>query len=92
MNLSKVGPPRPKGPTLARKTIRVSDLSGKEISDGQGAVIRISFDDGNDNQVGHAIGVEQLCDQLIQLSGMFSEGAAMLFGGGTSGWHEIPGP
>jgi hypothetical protein len=50
------------------------------------------FDDGNDDHLGHAIGFEQLCDQLIQLSGMFSEGAAMLFGGGTSGWHEIPGP
>ena len=30
---------------MARKTIRVSDLSGKQIGDGQGAVIRISFDD-----------------------------------------------
>jgi len=30
---------------MARKTIRVSDLSGDEIKDGQGAVIRVSFDD-----------------------------------------------
>ncbi|HEY7195795.1 MAG TPA: hypothetical protein VH306_01265 [Gaiellaceae bacterium] len=31
---------------MARKTIRVSDISGREISDGQGATIRINFDDG----------------------------------------------
>jgi hypothetical protein len=31
---------------LARKTIFVSDLSGKEIEDGKAARISISFDDG----------------------------------------------
>jgi len=31
---------------MARKTIRVSDLSGREIRDGNGATIRITFDDG----------------------------------------------
>jgi hypothetical protein len=51
-----------------------------------------SFDDGNENNVGEAVGFDQLCDQLIQLSGMFSEGVGMLFGGGASGWHEISGP
>lgn len=30
---------------MARKTIRVSDLSGEEISDNRGATIRITFDD-----------------------------------------------
>ena len=31
---------------MAKRTVRVSDLSGEEIRDGNGAVIRISFDDG----------------------------------------------
>lgn len=30
---------------MARKTVFVSDLSGKEIGDGKGAKIRITFDD-----------------------------------------------
>lgn len=30
---------------MARKTIRVSDMSGEEIPDGHGAVARISFSD-----------------------------------------------
>jgi hypothetical protein len=30
---------------MARKTIRVSDVSGKEISDGSGATVRITFAD-----------------------------------------------
>jgi hypothetical protein len=30
---------------MARKTVLVSDLSGEEIQDGQGAKVRISFDD-----------------------------------------------
>jgi hypothetical protein len=51
----------------------------------------LSYDDGNENIVGEAIGFDQLCDQLIQLSGMFSEGAGMLFGGGDDGWRDIPG-
>jgi hypothetical protein len=30
---------------VAKKTIRVSDLSGVEIEDGKGAVVRITFKD-----------------------------------------------
>ena len=30
---------------MARKTIRVSDLSGVEIEDGKGATLRVTFDD-----------------------------------------------
>jgi hypothetical protein len=30
---------------VARKTIRVSDLSGTTIEDGQGATLRVNFDD-----------------------------------------------
>lgn len=30
---------------MARKTVLVSDLSGDEIQDGQGAKVRIVFDD-----------------------------------------------
>ena len=30
---------------MARKTIRVSDMSGEEIADGKGATIRITFAD-----------------------------------------------
>jgi hypothetical protein len=30
---------------LARKTIRVSDISGEEIADGKGALVRITFVD-----------------------------------------------
>jgi hypothetical protein len=30
---------------MARKTVLVSDLSGEEIRDGQGAKVRITFDD-----------------------------------------------
>jgi hypothetical protein len=30
---------------LARKTIRVSDVSGAEIPEGKGAVVRITFND-----------------------------------------------
>jgi hypothetical protein len=30
---------------VARKTIRVSDLSGAEIPEGKGAVVRITFQD-----------------------------------------------
>jgi hypothetical protein len=30
---------------MARKTIRVSDLSGAEIEDGKGATLRVTFDD-----------------------------------------------
>jgi hypothetical protein len=30
---------------MARKTIRVSDTSGQEISDGKGATVRITFAD-----------------------------------------------
>jgi hypothetical protein len=30
---------------MARRTIRVSDMSGKEIQDGKGATIRITFAD-----------------------------------------------
>jgi len=30
---------------MAKRTIRVSDLSGEEIRDGNGAKIRVSFDD-----------------------------------------------
>jgi hypothetical protein len=30
---------------MARKTIRVSDMSGNEIADGKGATVRITFAD-----------------------------------------------
>jgi hypothetical protein len=30
---------------MARKTVRVSDMSGEEIPDGKGAVVRITFSD-----------------------------------------------
>lgn len=30
---------------MARKTIRVSDISGQEIEDGKGATVRITFAD-----------------------------------------------
>jgi hypothetical protein len=30
---------------MAKKTVRVSDISGKEIEDGKGAMIRVSFED-----------------------------------------------
>jgi hypothetical protein len=30
---------------MARRTIRVSDISGEEISDGKGATVRITFAD-----------------------------------------------
>ena len=30
---------------MAKRTIRVSDMSGEEIPDGQGAVVRITFTD-----------------------------------------------
>jgi hypothetical protein len=30
---------------MAKKTIRVSDMSGEEISDGKGATIRVTFAD-----------------------------------------------
>ena len=30
---------------MARKTIRISDMSGAEIPDGKGAVVRITFND-----------------------------------------------
>ena len=30
---------------MARKTIRVSDVSGEEIQDGKGALVRITFAD-----------------------------------------------
>jgi hypothetical protein len=30
---------------MARKTIRVSDQSGREIAEGKGAVVRITFSD-----------------------------------------------
>lgn len=30
---------------MARKTVRVSDMSGQEIPDGKGAVVRITFAD-----------------------------------------------
>ena len=33
------------GVTLAKKTVRVSDVSGEEIPDGKGAVVRITFAD-----------------------------------------------
>jgi hypothetical protein len=33
------------GGKMARKTVLVSDLSGEEIQDGQGAKVRIVFDD-----------------------------------------------
>ena len=35
----------PKEQTMARKTVFVSDLSGKAIEEGRGAKIRITFDD-----------------------------------------------
>jgi hypothetical protein len=31
---------------MARKTVVVSDLSGEQISEGKGAKVRITFDDG----------------------------------------------
>jgi hypothetical protein len=37
--------PKTKEESLARKTVLVSDLSGKEISEGKGATIRITFHD-----------------------------------------------
>jgi len=48
---------------LARKTIRVSDLSGKEISEGQGASIRISFDDGRRG----SIEIDATADEAAEL-------------------------
>ena len=36
---------RPKEGTLARKTVLVSDMSGKEIPEGKGATIRITYRD-----------------------------------------------
>ena len=30
---------------MAKKTVRVSDISGKEIEEGKGATIRITFED-----------------------------------------------
>jgi hypothetical protein len=30
---------------MARKTVRISDMSGEEIPDGKGAVVRITFAD-----------------------------------------------
>jgi hypothetical protein len=36
---------RSEGGALARKTVLVSDLSGKEIAEGKGATIRITYHD-----------------------------------------------
>lgn len=36
---------------MARKTVLVSDLSGEEIQDGQGAKVRITFDDARRGSV-----------------------------------------
>jgi hypothetical protein len=33
------------GEQMARKTVRVSDMSGEEIADGKGATVRITFAD-----------------------------------------------
>jgi hypothetical protein len=30
---------------MAKKTVRVSDISGEEIQDGKGAVVRVTFKD-----------------------------------------------
>ena len=30
---------------MAKKTVRVSDISGKEIEEGKGATIRVTFED-----------------------------------------------
>jgi hypothetical protein len=30
---------------MAKKTVRVSDISGQEIEDGKGATIRVTFED-----------------------------------------------
>jgi hypothetical protein len=49
------------------------------------------YDDGKEVSLGDAVGTDPLCDQLIQLSGMFSEGVGMLFGGGNDGWYDVPG-
>jgi hypothetical protein len=46
---------------------------------------------GDDGELAEAVGTDQLCDALIQLSGMFSEGAGMLFGGGNTAWRDIGG-
>jgi hypothetical protein len=36
---------------VARKTILVSDLSGKEIEDGKGAKVRITFSDARSGSI-----------------------------------------
>jgi hypothetical protein len=36
---------------MARKTVLVSDLSGKEIEDGKGAKVRISFADARSGSI-----------------------------------------
>jgi hypothetical protein len=41
----RLGPFQIKGARMAKKTIRISDVSGAEIPDGKGAVVRITFAD-----------------------------------------------
>ena len=56
---------------MARKTIRVSDQSGQEIADGQGATVRITFAD-----VVGALALRLLPRALAQP--VYSEAAEML--------------
>jgi hypothetical protein len=37
--------PREIGAVLAKKTVKISDISGEEIPEGKGAVVRITFND-----------------------------------------------
>ncbi len=36
---------------MAKKTVRVSDLSGEEIADGKGATVRITFTDARKGSI-----------------------------------------
>jgi hypothetical protein len=44
---------------MARKTIRVSDLSNAPIDDGKGAVLRITFDDARRGSLEMDLTVEE---------------------------------
>ena len=44
-NVETAGAPEQRGDHIARKTVRVSDMSGEEILEGKGAVVRITFAD-----------------------------------------------
>jgi hypothetical protein len=61
-SLCMIPPSNRRGETVARKTVVVSDITGKEISDNDGAVLMITYNDARRGVVRLDVNANEVAD------------------------------